>query len=170
MYDYAWLLIEGELLFDKKNRLMKRIGRRDFKPLAGNMTADELFKRLFNMQINAGLMWMFAKDQRHTCKLIQSLYRMWTDEDQDEHTSHLAAYIPPTLVPISDRRVTLMTFPGIGQKASLAAERYFGSIRRAVNAPPSIWANLTTPDRSGNERRLGTKVADKIIAYLREGE
>lgn len=166
MYHFAWLLIEGELLFDKKNRLMKRIGKREFKPIAGNMTADELFKRLFNMQINAGLMWMFAKDQRHSCKLIQSLYRMWTDQDQDEHTSHLAAYEPPTLVPISDKRRTFMTFPGIGQKASLAAERAFGSIRKAVNASPSMWANLTTKDRHGNERKLGTKVADELIEYF----
>ena len=33
-FDYSWLLIEGELLYDSRGRLQRRTSRRDVQPLA----------------------------------------------------------------------------------------------------------------------------------------
>jgi ERCC4-type nuclease len=165
LYDFAWLLIEGELVYDKRGRLQKRVGRREFKPMAGGMGVAELFKRLFAIHIGWGVPWILVHSRRDTLKVIEMLYRAWTDKDQDEHTSHMGIYQPPSIIPISDFRqaVSSPLFPGISLRKSLAVERAFkGSLRKAVNASTKTWAAIEVVDKHGHTKRLGTKIAEKI--------
>jgi ERCC4-type nuclease len=165
LYDYAWIVFEGEVIFDKQGRLMKRVGRRDFKPLPGKMTHMELLKRLFVLHLNAGVAWVNTESRRETLDVLEALYRVWTDKPLDEHGSHMAIYQPEALVPISDFRKTVSSacFPGISIRKSIAVERAFkGSLRRAVNAPVDEWASIEVKDAKGNVKRLGMSIASKI--------
>lgn len=165
LYDFAWLLFEGEVIFDDHGRLLKRTGRKSFKPMPGRMTHQELLKRLFGLQLNAGVAWINTESRRESLDVIQALYRFWTDKNLDEHDSHIAIYHPESLVPISDFRQTVSSacFPGISVRKSIGVERAFkGSLRRAVNATAEEWAAVECKDQKGNVKRLGMSIAQKI--------
>lgn len=167
-FDYSYLLIEGNIRFDKSDRLLRRTGRHSSTYLAGHMSTMELMKRMLVMHLCGGLTPIWSQNRRLTLKWIEALYRTWTDQNLDEHKSHLAIYTAPTLVPVSDFRQAVMMWPGIGFKASLAAEQMFGgSITRAAMAPLQTWAAITTTDKEGKTRRLGATTATKIKRFLK---
>lgn len=143
-FDFCYLLIEGDLLYDDRTgRLLKRSGRRQFRPLPGGMVAQELLKRLHVLHLRGGLNPIWGSKRADTYQHIQALYRTWTDCDLDQHKSHLAIYQAPTLIPISEFRGFFTRIDGIGTKVSLAVERHFGgNIRKAVNAPQSEWLKI----------------------------
>lgn len=169
-FDFRYLLIEGELHYDKRGRLLKRVGKRDFKPLAGNMGVGELLKRIFVLHLQWGLNPLWTRSRRDTLLFIQMLYRVWTDTALDEHKSHLGIYQPPAIVPLTGFRQTVSgpLFPGISLRKSLAVERAFGgSLRKAVNASKDTWARIEVPDKHGKVKRLGTKVAERIVENMK---
>lgn len=166
-YAFRYLLIEGEVLYDTKGRLLRRKGRRFFEPLPGGMTVGELYKRLFVLHLQYGMNWHIVKGQRDTITYLEILYRTWTDCDLDEHKSHMAAFTPPRVVPLSDFRDVVERFPGVGTKVSAEAEKLFGgSIRRAVNSASS-WAEIKTRDKRGHERRFGAAHAEELERFLK---
>ena len=166
-YDYRWLLIEGELQFDQKGALLRRAGRRDWRPMPGQMGVGELLKRLHVMHLCAGLVPLWAADQRATVVQLEMLYRVWTDVDLDEHKSHLGTYRPPSILPLSPMRTTLQTLPQVGPAASLAAQKKFKSVKRAINASTDEWASLllVSPEKT---RVFGKKHAELVTAALEE--
>jgi ERCC4-type nuclease len=169
-YDFRYLLIEGELLYDKRGRLLRRVGKRDFRPMGGGMGVGEFLKRLFVLHLRWGLNPLWARTRRDSLMLIEMLYRTWTDQDLDEHKSHLGIYQPPHIVPLSPFRQTVSSasFPGISIRKSLAVEKAFkGSLRRAVNAPTEEWAEIEVLDKKGAKKRLGTKIAAKITDQIK---
>lgn len=166
LYDYAWLLIEGDIQSDRQGRLTKRVGRTFVKALPGGMTVNELFKRLLSMQLGWGISWVFTANRRESIQFIEALYRYWTDRALDEHQSHMDVHRPPALEGISPFRQTVSgpLFPGVSLKTSLAVEQAFGgSLRKAVTAPVEKWAAIETIDGQGKRRRLGTSRAERII-------
>jgi len=160
LYDFCYLLIEGELLYDANGRLLRRSGVRSAKPLG--MTIGEFYKRLHVLHLCGGLNWHVVANRRDTIQWLSSLYHVWTDTDLDKHKSHLAAYVPPSLVPLSQFRRTVGSLPGVGARVSQAAERAFGSVDKAITATVDAWADLETTDDEGKKRRLGNSVANKI--------
>ena len=170
-YDFRYLLIEGELLYDRKGHLLKRVGRREFKPIPG-MGVYELLKRVHVLWLRGGLMPIWTPNRRHTLMQLDVLHKVWTDKALDEHTSHLAIYQPPALVQISQFRQTVSTLPGIGLRVSLAVEKYFkregrASLRRAFNGDLNTWAAVEIVDKKGKTRKLGHKIAERIQEALR---
>lgn len=175
-FDYRYLLIEGELLYDKQGKLLRRQGRlysyaplkddktrRTFIPMPGGMTIGELLKRVYREHVEVGLTPIFSRNRRDTLRLIEALYHVWTDAGH----SHIAVYTPPTLVPLSQFRKTVMTLPGIGVRTSAAVEQYFeGSLREAFASFQHEWAGISITDEKGKARRLGDKDAAKIVAVL----
>lgn len=163
LYDHAWLLVEGDILYDSRGRLQKRVGRAFNAPIVGGMTVTELYKRLLSIQTGWGIPWMLTKNRADTLKFIEALYRTWTDRAQDEHQSHLGLYQPDALVPVSAFRRTVATLPGISLATSAAVEKRFkGSLTAAVVAPAKVWAEIEIVDKRGNSKRLGMKRAEKI--------
>lgn len=166
-YQYSYLLVEGQLHYDRKGLLLARKGGR-FKasPMPGQMTVQELLKRKNVLHLCGGLNPIFAATRQDTLQEILALYRTWTDTDLDKHKSHIAAYEAPSLVAISDFRRTVKTFPHIGNRASAMVEAYFnGSLLRACTATVDEWASIETTDDNGKSRRLGIKVAQDIYDY-----
>lgn len=160
-YDFKYLLIEGEVIVNKSDRLMKRIGRREFRALP--MSYTELMKRVHGLHLRGGLNPLWTDSRRFTVKQIEVLYRTWTDKAFDDHDSHLGIYIAPSLVPISQFRTTVSTLPGIAFRASLSVEQFFkGSLRRAFTAGPGVWSEIPIVGKSGASKRLGASIAAKI--------
>lgn len=172
LYDFAWLVFEGELLYDKQGRLLKRVGRTFFKPIHGGMTINELYKRLTSIQLGWGVSWVNTRTRRDTLQFLEALYRTWTDRAQDDHTSHLGLYTPPALEPVSAFRQTVSgpLFPGISLTTSEAVEQAFdGSLREAVNASAKTWAAIEVIDKHGKAKKFGQKRAERIIASITGG-
>jgi ERCC4-type nuclease len=165
-YDYSWLLIEGELLYDAKGGLQRRAGKRKLKPLPGSMGISEYLKRTIVGHLCGGLNPWFSQNRADSLQFIQALYRTWTDVDLDKHRSHLAIYQAPTLIPVSKTREAFNAWDHIGYAVSKAVEDKFGSVRAAANASAEEWAALTTTDKNGNKRKLGMKDALKITTFL----
>jgi ERCC4-type nuclease len=167
VYDYRYLLVEGELLFNKTGQLMRRAGKRTLRPLAGSMTLGEFLKRIHVLFLCSGMVFIHSHSRRETIRHIEALYRVWTDTNLDEHKSHLGVYSPPTPVPINEFRRAVMQWPGIGFRTSLAVEQKFNkSIRRASLATVQDWASITTTDERGRGRRFGEKAAQRIVTFL----
>jgi len=171
LYDYCYLMFEGPWLYDTQGLLQRRSKTSNaLKPLPGKMTITELLKRVHVMHLCGGLNPWPTVNRRDTLTSIATLYRTWTDTDLDKHKSHLGIYRAPTLVPMSDFRVTVSTFPGIQRKGSLAVEQYFGgNLELAVRASVQTWANIVTIDDHGKPRRLGTAVAQRIWEHCHGG-
>lgn len=159
-YDFRYLLVEGEYRGDDRGLVTLRAGRNVWKPAPGRMSSAELDKTLIGLPLRAGTLVWRTGSQSETVAWITNLYRNWTDKPWDAHTSHVAIYRPPTLVPISDKRGTFSTLPGVGTKTSQLVEAYFkGNIRRAANASIHEWGKI---------EGIGLKTAERIIAYLQE--
>jgi ERCC4-type nuclease len=157
-YDFRYLLVEGEWRSDDKGMVTVRAGRGIWKPVPGQFRASELDKTLLGLPLRAGVLVWATSTRRDTIRWIKSLYRNWTDNNWKDHTSHVAVYRPPTLVPISDFRTTVTTFPGIGLRTSLLVESHFGqSIRRAVGARAKEWSKIDG---------VGVKTAERVDRYL----
>lgn len=165
-YDLCWLIIEGEQIFGPDGRLLRRTGRRLFRPLP--MSVGELRKRILVLHICWGLNPIFTQNRRDTLKWIEALYRTWTDTDQDQHKSHLGIYQPPTPEPVSEfRQIVIKHLPGIGFKASEAVEAKFkGSLKRAWNASAGEWASIEIRDTVGKTRKLGPVKAERIMQVI----
>lgn len=166
-YDFRWLLVEGELHIDRAGLLQRRVGKREFKPIPGRMTLSEYNRRLLSMHLCWGLNPERTDNTAQTMKWIEACYRSWTDVDQDKHTSHLGIYQPPTLVPISDFRRAVCSWPTIGIRTSKAVEDHFKYVSVAAVAGVSQWAEIEVITDAGKPRRIGTKDAEKIVAFLR---
>lgn len=170
-YDHTYLFIEGELLYDRQGRLQRKSRFKELVPLPGGMGVGELLKRLFVMDLCAGLRPWWTVNQRQTVSAIAILYRTWTDVDLDRHKSHLGVYQPPTFIPVSEFRGVVMRLPGIGHKASLAVEEHFGgSLFKAFTARAEEWAEIVTIGDNGKARRIGTKVATSIVSFIHNQE
>lgn len=167
LYDFAWLVVEGQWRTDKRGQVCTRV-RRGWKPVHGQMSGGELEKQLLTLQLCGGLNVRFTSTRTDTLRVLSSLYRWWTDTDLDRHTSHLAIYHPPTLVPISDFRRVVKALPDVGMKVSLAAQKKFKSLRRAFNATEGEWAELTAIDDNGKARKLGARTASRIVRIITE--
>lgn len=168
-YDFAYLMVQGELLVDDKGQLVRHTGRRTVRPLG--MTVSEFRKRILVLHLCGGLNPIFTKNQHESVEWIRDLYRVWTDCALDEHKSHLAIYQPPTIVPLSQFEQTIASLPEVGIKYAKAAKKVFTngagkpSIRRAINARVEDWAGIESI-KDGKSRKLGVKHAERIVSAI----
>jgi ERCC4-type nuclease len=170
VFDHSYLLIEGELLYDRAGALQQRRGKKKLVPLPGQMSVSELFKRVFVLHLCGGLNPIWTVCREDTLQAILALYRTWTDKDLDQHKSHIAMYEAPPLIPISEFRRTVRTLPGIGMRASLAVEEHFkGNLWRASAASVEEWASIAVVGDGGKTKRLGTTVARRIYDFCHGG-
>jgi ERCC4-type nuclease len=164
LYRWSWLVVEGPLVYNAKGMLMRRSGVQSFKPMG--MQVDEMFKRVTVLHLCGGLNPVWFPTRRDTVRWIGALYHALTDKDLDDHTSHLGLYQPAAAMHVSQFRQTMQTLPGVGAQVAQAAERKWGKIVRAVNAPILDWCELTTVARDGKKRKVGYSTAQKLLEAL----
>lgn len=167
LYNYCWLCIEGIPIYDSQGMLMRRIGRKKFRPLG--MTITEMYKRLTVLHLCAGLNWEWFHTRRDSVRWIDAIYHTFTDKDLDKHKSHLGIYEGPSIGPRSQFERTVRTLPGVGASVASAAKRVFvnkvngqPSITRAITALTRDWAELETTDDKGKKRKFGASKAEKL--------
>lgn len=169
----AWLLIEGHWRTNSSGivtveKFNPRKRRTEWVPLHGNMTTAEMEKRVHTLELMCGLHTRYTNTRNDTLHFIANLYRWWSDESMDRHTSHLTPHTAHGFLPLSDFRQTVMRFPSIGLKASKAVEDYFGgNLLQACAASVDEWAEVVTFTKEGKPRRLGTKAAADIYRFCR---
>ena len=142
MYAFRWLLIEGELLWNAKGMLLKRVGRQAFTPLHGHMTISEFHQRLHVLHLQYGLIPWLTSNRRGTLKWIESWYRMWTDKTLDAHRSHIGIYRPPSLAPITEFVRVVSGFDGISYELARRLERRFLSLDCFWRAGVLAWQEV----------------------------
>ncbi len=168
-YEHAWLVVEGNWRADERGNVVTWQGQsRGWRPLKGNMLASELEKHVLTFELCGGLHARYTNSRNDTVRFLTNLYRWWTDQALDHHTSHMAVHDQPTLVPISPWRHAFCKLPGIGVKTSKAvAEHFENSLARASRAGVTEWSNIEVHDEStGKTRRLGASTAQRIVHFL----
>lgn len=168
-YEHAWLIVEGQWGANEQGYVTTYQGRqRGWHTTPGKMRASELEKQILTLELCGGLHARYTNTRADTVRFLVNLYRWWTDTALDHHTSHLAVHDQPTLVPINQWRQAFTKLPGIGIKASKSVAEHFGnSLRDAARATVSEWAAILVVDEStGTSRRIGTKVAERIVKFL----
>jgi len=169
-YEHAWLVVEGYWKTDSRGNVVTYQGKsRGWVPLPGKMTASELEKQVLTLELCGGLHARYTNSRADTIRFVATLYRWWTDQALDHHTSHLAVHDQPTLFPISDERAAFCKFPGISIKWSKAvAEHFKDSLYEATHAPVEEWAEIrVTDETTGKSRRLGQATAERIVKFCR---
>jgi ERCC4-type nuclease len=168
LFDHSYLMIEGELIYDSSGTLLRRSALSRLVPLEGQMTVNELLKRVNVLHICGGMNPYWTTSRADSIQTLIALYQTWTDTDMDQHKSHLGIYTATSILPISDQRKTLSTFPHIGRLTSKAVLDYFGSLEKAVAASAPQWAEVCTADPRGRKRRIGLKHAEDIVAFIQK--
>lgn len=168
LYDYGWLLIEGQYRVNKGGQLIHLTGE-GWKPVKGGMNVAELEKQVLTLEMATGVHVRFTNREEDTVTFLYNLYRWWTDKPMDAHTSHLGGQRPQGIIPLSDFRATVeVRCPGMGHAMSLAAEvKFGGSLRRAAMATAEDWAGIQSIDRRGRVRRLGLSKAEEVVRFWR---
>lgn len=166
-YDYRYLLFEGEWRQDKQGKLLKFGKGGKLSPHHGQNNASALRKKLYGLSLRAGVLTYPTKDHADTVRHLVDLYRLWTDDDFEDHTSHLVVYHPHGFIKHSDFVQAVSAWPRVGVKIARAAEKAFKNVRRAAMAGVKEWAEVETVDGDGKTRRVGTKVAESIDAFLK---
>ena len=151
-YDHSWLIIEGRWQTNRQGQLLLYRAR-----TPARLSFSELDKQLLTLELRGGLHVRHTAHRRDTLRTLVSLYRWWTDKALDEHKSHLAIYQPMPLLPISQFRQTISTLPGVGFTRSLAAEKRFRTIRRAIDATEKRWTEV---------EGIGMETARKVVASV----
>lgn len=168
-YEHAWLVVEGQWRADEHGLVTTYQGQaRGQRTLPGKMRASEMEKQLLTLELCGGLHVRYTNSRADTVRFVANLFRWWSDQALDHHTSHLAVHDQPTLIPISEYRAAFSKWPGVGIKISKAVADHFGnSLRLAARAPISEWAGIAVVDEStATSRRLGEKVAQRIDRFL----
>ena len=177
MYDYGWLVIEGDWRIDREGFMtvlqVRRGQRPEWKRLHGNMPAAEYKKHLLTYALCGGIYVEPTTDQADTLRFLSILYHWWTDRALDEHTSHLTVHQPNFLGSVSDFRQAIMKWPGIGLKMSKAVEDWTisrpgceRSVAWVATRNIKEWADVRTIDKAGNSKRFGEASAKKLVDFL----
>lgn len=173
-YDHKWLVFEGEWQQNKRGLLLKRTGRMSFRPLHGDANAARLRKKLITLEMCAGLHVQHINGHGRegswsveAVRFVHDLYRWWTDDDQDEHKSHIVNYQAQGLIPLSKYEHTFASMPGLSSKrAKPVAKRFKNSVALASTASVEEWAEITVIGDDKKPRRIGVKLAEDIVKFL----
>ena len=165
-YDYRYLMYQGEWRQDRKGKLLRRTSASSFRPLHGQCNASALRKKLYGLPLRAGVLTYPTRDELDTVRHIVDLYRMWNDDNFENHKSHLVLYQPHSIIEYSPFVKAVGAWPEVGITRARAAEKLFKTVRRAAMGGLHEWAGIETFDKNGHARKLGLKDAAKIVTFL----
>lgn len=173
-YAHRYLVVEGEWVQNKRGSLIRRTGRASWRALHGRCDATQLRKKLITLEMCGGfhveMINHWARDKgwtNETVRYLSALYRWWTDDDFDQHKSHIVNYMPHGVIPMNKFQQAFAGWPGLSTKrAKPVAKRFGNSIRKACAASLEDWAEIETTDADGKVRRLGMKLATDLDRFL----
>ena len=177
--DYLILILEGRYRRNPEDGLLEipvwginiKTGHRAevWEPVKPTMMFSRFDQYLTELQRDAGIIVKHTENVRGTADTILALYQNF-QTPADQHQSLNQIFKPPTpsvqLVRPSLLRRIASELPGIGWEWSAVVADKFKSVEEMVDADISTWAELTKMSSNGKQRRLGRKVALKIVASL----
>lgn len=147
-------------------RTMKRC--QVWEPVKPTITYSRFDQYLTELAHLAGVIVKRTADVHETVAVIKSLWVNFQTAP-DEHNSLHSVYTTPLqgtlLVKPSLVRRVAAELPGIGWAWSKSVLERFTSVQDMVDASVDDWAGLTC-ENNGKKRRLGTKVANRVIEAL----
>ncbi len=170
-YAHRYLVFEGEWQQSKRGLLLQRTSRRSFKPYHGS----RLRKKLITLEMCGGFHVHHVSQQGRqgswsveTIRYLHDLYRWWTDDDMDEHKSHIVNYQAQGLIPLNKFEHAIAAWPGLSAKrAKPVAKHFHNSIEAASRAGVEEWAEIEVMGDDKKTRRLGTKLAESLVMFLK---
>ena len=162
-FDRRYLILEGDYHHDHRGRAVVFRGKGRPQPLRGVTTAVAFEQEILNIQTRGGIWVRHTTTRRDTLRVIEAIYRYWTDRDLDSHKSHLAIYAPDIdkglLSPRTLLRQIAAQLPGIGFERSRAVERHFKTVQEMACAKQEEWLKI---------EGIGHKTARKIVQACQE--
>lgn len=173
-YAHRYLVFEGDWKQNRRGSLLRRTGRMSFAAYHGQPNASQLRKKLITLEMCGGIHVHHinassgkGKWSPEMIRYLVDLYRWWTDDDFDQHKSHIVNYQPHGVIPLNKFQQAFAAWPHISTKrAKVIASKFHNAIARACNASVEEWAALEIPDDEGKVRRLGMKTAQSIVGFL----
>jgi len=179
--DYLVLVLEGRYRRNPEDGLLEipvwkinpKTGKRSevWEPVRPTMMHSRFTQYLLELQRDAGIIVMQSENVRGTADTILALYQNF-QTPPDQHKSLNQIFKPPTptvqLIRPSLLRRIASELTGIGWERSGAVAQHFSSVSEMVNAGISEWENITTTDSKGKSRKIGRKVAEKVVKSLGE--
>jgi len=176
--DYLCLVLEGRYRRNPDDGLLEipvwginRNGNHAeiWKPVQPTMMFSRLDQYLTELQRDAGIIVKHTENVRGTADTILALYQNF-QTPPDQHNSLHQIFKAPTptvqLVRPSLVRRVASELSGIGWERSGAVAQRFGSVSEMVNADVLEWEKITTVDSKGRSRKIGHKVAQKVVESL----
>ena len=174
--DYLILILEGRYRRSPDDGLleipvwrMNGNGKRAevWEPIKPTMTHTRFSQFLWELPFLAGIFVLRSENVRGTADLILSLYDWF---QRPEHHSLEQIFKPPVptvqLVRPSLVRRMASELNGIGWEWSAIVANRFKSVKEMVDADVTTWSELENVSSSGKQRRLGKKVATKVVSSL----
>jgi ERCC4-type nuclease len=176
--DYLVLALEGRYRRSPEDGLLEipvwgvnRNGNHTeiWKPVQPTTQFSRFDQYLTELQRDVGIIVKHTENVRGTADTILALYQNF-QTPPDQHHSLNTIFKAPTpavqLVRPSLVRRIASELPGIGWERSGAVAQHFNSVTEMVNAGISDWESITTTDGKGKSRRIGRKVAERIVKAL----
>jgi len=176
--DYLVLVLEGRYRRNPEDGLLEipvwGVNSRGnhaeiWKPVQPTMQFSRFDQYLTELQRDAGIMVKHTENVRGTADVILALYQNF-QTPADQHQSLNQIFKPPTpsvqLVRPSLVRRIASELSGIGWEWSAIVADKFKSVEEMVNADITTWSELEKVSSSGKRRRLGGKVATKVVSSL----
>lgn len=165
-YDYRWLVYEGEWTVHKRSgALLRRTGRQRFRVHHGQPNAHALRKKLLTLEMCGGFHTHRTVNRKETIQFLVALYRFWTDDDLDEHKSHIVNYEPKGLIKLTKAEKAFAAWPGVSSvRAKAVAKHFKNSLTTACEASIDDLAEIKIQGK-----RLGTVVAKRLWWFIRTG-
>lgn len=177
--DYLVLILEGRYRRNPDDGLLElpvwgfnpRTNHRAevWEPVKPTMMFSRFDQYLTELQRDAGIVVKHTENVHGTADTILALYQNF-QTPVSQHQSLKQMFKPPTpsvqLVRPSLLRRVASELPGIGWEWSAVVTEKFRSVKEMVAADVTVWAGLTKVSTDGKKRRLGQKVAEKIVSSL----
>ncbi len=141
-------------------------------PVKPTITYSRFDQYLTELDYLAGIIVKRSFDVKETAAIIKALWdNFQTPPERHQSLKQMFKPAPPTvqLVRPSLTRRIASELDGIGWERSGAVAQYFKSVTEMVNAGVEEWENIVTIDDKDKSRRLGRRVAEKVVAQIRGG-
>jgi ERCC4-type nuclease len=139
-----------------------------WEPVLPSIAYSRFDQYLTELAYLLGVIVKRTANVQETAAVIKALWANF-QRPPDEHNSMHSIYTTPLqgtlLVKPSLVRRVAAELPGIGWAWSKSVLEKFTSVRDMVDASVDDWAGLTC-ENNGKKRRLGTKVANRVVEAL----
>jgi ERCC4-type nuclease len=136
------------------------------------ITYSRFDQYLTEIQYLAGVIFKRTSDVKETAAVIKSLWINFQTPPDEHNSLHTVFHSPRQgvlLIKLSLARRVASELPSIGWQWSGVVAGKFPTVQAMVSATVEDWADLESVDDKGKKRKLGMKIAEKVVLAIHEG-